>query len=158
MNLSKKRKVTLGIEQKKQKKKRKKKGKDDADRVPKEGYRKSLRLKGLTPDGGELSLPVTAQEIQEEREARVVECREARLKAANEVAKAGYSKAAMENPTASYEHCAMRVRTMTDKKLLQRIKTIERACGKHCVVKMAIFKSCLQDKGLWELAELAAER
>ena len=24
-------------------------------------------------------------------------------------------------------------------------------------MKMAIFKSCLQDKGLWELAELAAE-
>ena len=110
INLSKKRKVNLGIEKKK-KKKRKKKGNADTT----EGSRKSLRLKGLTPDGGELSLPVTAEEIQEEREARVVECREARLKAANEVAKAGYSKAAMENPTASYEHCAMRVRTMTEK-------------------------------------------
>jgi hypothetical protein len=120
INLSKKRKVNLGIEKKKKKKRKKKKGNTDTT----EGSRKSLRLKGLTPDGGELSLPVTAKEIQEEREARVVECREARLKAANEVAKAGYSKAAMENPTASYEHCAMRVRTMTEK-----VSTKERRRG-----------------------------
>jgi len=98
----------------------------------------------LTPDGGELALPTTEKEIKEEREKRVVECREARLKAANEVAKAGLSKAAMENPTASYEHCAMRVRTMTEKALMNRIKTIERACGKHCVVKMAVFKVRLE--------------
>ena len=45
---------------------------------------------------------------------------------------------------------------MTEKALINRVKAIERACGQHCVVKMAIFKSCLQDKGLWELAELAA--
>ena len=62
----------------------------------------------------------------------------------------------MKNHTASYEHCAMRVRTMTEKALINRVKAIERACGQHCVIKMAIFKSCLQDKGLWELAELAA--
>eukprot|EP00968_Pinguiococcus_pyrenoidosus_P012006 scaffold1016_cov258-Pinguiococcus_pyrenoidosus.AAC.10 len=34
----------------------------------------------------------------------------AKLRAANEVARAGGDVAAMENPTASYEHCLMRVR------------------------------------------------
>ena len=29
-------------------------------------------------------------------------------------------------------------------------------CRKHCVVKMAIFKSCLQDEGMWDLAQVAA--
>jgi hypothetical protein len=38
-----------------------------------------------------------------------------------------------------------------------QVKVIERAAGKHCVIKMAIFKSCLQDEGKWELAELASE-
>ena len=31
------------------------------------------------------------------------------------------------------------------------------AAGKHSVVKMAIFKSCLQDEGMWELAEVASD-
>jgi len=64
---------------------------------------------------------------------------------------------AKKNPSATYEHCAMRVRTMTEKALANRVKVIERAAGKHCVVKMAIFKSCLQDKKMWELAELARD-
>ena len=34
---------------------------------------------------------------------------------------------------------------------------IERAAGRHCVVKMAIFKCCLQDEGMWDLAEQASE-
>ena len=86
------------------------------------------------------------------------ECRETRLRAANAIADIyGADAAAKKNPTATYDHCLMRVRTMTDKALANRVKSIERAAGKHCVVKMAIFKSCLQDQGLWELAELASE-
>lgn len=38
-----------------------------------------------------------------------------------------------------------------------QVRAIERASGRHCVVKMAIFKSCLQDENLWELAKLASE-
>ena len=45
---------------------------------------------------------------------------------------------------------------MTEKGLKIRVKAIERAAGKHSVIKMAIFKSCLQDHGLWELADLAS--
>jgi hypothetical protein len=66
-------------------------------------------------------------------------------------------KAAKENPTATYEHCLMRVRSMTDKGLANRIKAIERAAGKHCVIKMAIFHSCLQHEGMLDLAEAASE-
>jgi len=104
-----------------------------------------------------LELPSTKEEIEKEREERVVECREARLRAATEVAEAGADKAAMENPTASYKHCLMRVRSMSEKALANRVKAIERSAGKHCVVKMAIFKSTLQDEGLWDIAELAAD-
>eukprot|EP00592_Proboscia_alata_P007339 CAMPEP_0194355602 /NCGR_PEP_ID=MMETSP0174-20130528/3492_1 /TAXON_ID=216777 /ORGANISM="Proboscia alata, Strain PI-D3" /LENGTH=130 /DNA_ID=CAMNT_0039124939 /DNA_START=554 /DNA_END=946 /DNA_ORIENTATION=- len=46
---------------------------------------------------------------------------------------------------------------MTNKGLANRIKAIERCAGKHCVVKMAIFKSCLQDENEWDLANLACE-
>lgn len=92
---------------------------------------------------------------EEEREARVTECREARQRAALEVAKAG---GGAKNPTtATYEHCLMRVKTMTEGALSNRVKAIERAAGKHCVVKMALFKSCLQDEGLWDIATLASE-
>ena len=38
-----------------------------------------------------------------------------------------------------------------------KVRAIERAAGKHCVVKMAIFKSCLQDENMWELAQLASK-
>ena len=117
----------------------------------------SLRAQGLDPSGEICSLLQTAEEIGEEREERIIECREARLKAARAVGEEGYDKAANENQTATYEHCAMRVRTMTENALANRVKAIERAVGKHCIVKMAIFKSCLQDKSLWGLADLASE-
>ena len=32
---------------------------------------------------------------------------------------------------------------------------IERAAGKHCVIKMGIFMACLRENNLWELADLA---
>jgi hypothetical protein len=46
---------------------------------------------------------------------------------------------------------------MSEKALGTRIKRIENAAGQHCIVKMAVFKSCLQDSELWELSELAGE-
>lgn len=97
------------------------------------------------------------ERIRAEREEMVIECREARQRAAIEAAKAGFKAAGKENPTATYEHCLMRVKTMTEKGLANRIRAIERAAGKHCVVKMAIFKSCLQDENMWDLAGEAAD-
>jgi hypothetical protein len=122
------------------------------------GSRKSLRLQGIGVD----LKPVeekryNAEDIAKERIERVKECRETRLRAAKALALEGAEKAAEENPTATYEHCLMRVKTMSEKRLATRVKVIERAAGKHCVVKMAIFKSCLQDEGKWELAGLASE-
>ena len=125
---------------------------------PTEGSRKSLRLEGKEPErmvDGDGPGNGKENSLLEERQARVRECREVRLRRAVEISQAGYEKAARENPTASYEHCLMRIRTMTENGLANRIKAIERAAGKHCVVKMAIFKSCLQDEGRWNLVELA---
>ena len=132
---------------------------------PREGSRKSRRLKG---EKAEMSSPDDDMEpflfskdpviLKREREERVNECREVRLRAANAIAACeGGEEAAKKNPTATYEHCLMRVKTMTEKGLVNRVKAIERAAGKHCVVKMAIFKSCLQDEGMWELAEVASD-
>ena len=90
-------------------------------------------------------------------EERIELSREAKLRAANEVAKAGADAAAMENPTASYEHTLMRVRSMSEKRLATRVKVIERAAGKHCVIKMALFAMVLRDEGYPDIAELAKE-
>ena len=125
--------------------------------------RKSLRVKGLDPNGSspttkEKETPHTSSaqaSLEEQRRQRREECREARQRAAIEHAALGADKAAKENPTATYEHCLHHVRTMSHKQLQNRVRTIERAAGKHCVVKMAIFGSCLQDEGLYDLAEIA---
>lgn len=167
------------------------------DQIP---MRKSRRLKGEDPDGITTLLPVEEgpefrSEEQKERHSRVQECRAIRLKRARELAETYGTESSKKNPTASYEHCLMRVRTMNEKGLQNRVKAIERAAGKHCVIKMgkqnqrktiawfddssavrdsnsecrclldaynagditAIFKSCLQDEGLWDLAELAGK-
>lgn len=127
--------------------------------APSTSSRKSLRAQGLQPDGSLLPVkcPSSLADFQAERSNCVKECREVRQRLALQYAELGFKKAAQENPTATYEHCLMRVRTMTDKALATRVKVIERAAGKHSVVKMAIFKSCLQDEGKWELAELSSE-
>jgi len=46
---------------------------------------------------------------------------------------------------------------MSEKALENRIRAIERAAGKFCVVKMAIFKCCLEEEGYVELAVKASE-
>mmetsp|Transcript_31971 Transcript_31971/g.46862 ORF Transcript_31971/g.46862 Transcript_31971/m.46862 type:complete len:234 (+) Transcript_31971:161-862(+) len=138
---------------------KKRKKRDDTSTEP---ARKSLRLQGIRVPGEEKEDMLESKEerqerVQKQREEIVKECRETRLREAKAVADAGAEKAAKENPTATYEHCLMRVRTMTEKGLVNRVRVIERAAGKHCVVKMAIFKSCLQDEGMWELAQVAAD-
>eukprot|EP00977_Amphora_coffeiformis_P006355 scaffold1353_cov161-Amphora_coffeaeformis.AAC.27 len=129
---------------------------------PEEPARKSLRVQGKDPEGVQLHLDDDDDNndtsVESTRQSRVEECRQVRQLAALRYSQLtdAEKKAAQENPTATYEHCLKRVRTMTDKALYNRIRAIERAVGKHCVVKMAIFKSCLQDEGLWDLAEAAS--
>ena len=55
--------------------------------------------------------------------------------------------------TASYQHTLMRVRTMSDSGLANRIKAIERAKGKHAVVKMRLFARVLFLEGNESLAD-----
>ncbi len=89
-----------------------------------EGSRKSLRLQKLDAEMkplDETTRHEKARSVEEERIARVQECREVRLRAAKAIAEAGAGKASKENPTATYEHCLMRVKTMTSKKLETRV-------------------------------------
>jgi hypothetical protein len=140
------------------------------EKVPTLPCRKSSRIQGLQPEGGESDNAIkattttmpntsTCASSKDYRQERVDECRQARQQAAVRMAAmvGGAAQAAKENPTATYEHCLFRVQTMTEKALERRVCAIERATGKHCVVKMAIFKSCLQDEGMWRLAELAEQ-
>ena len=57
--------------------------------------------------------------------------------------------------TASYAHTLMRVRTMNEAALARRATAIERACGRHAVVKMRLFARVLCLEGYDELAEEA---
>ncbi len=59
--------------------------------------------------------------------------------------------------TASYGHTLMRVRTMSEPALAKRIKAIERAAGKHAVVKMRLFAQVLCLEGYDDLAADATE-
>mmetsp|Transcript_64568 Transcript_64568/g.97295 ORF Transcript_64568/g.97295 Transcript_64568/m.97295 type:complete len:233 (-) Transcript_64568:5-703(-) len=131
-------------------------GTDSANTASSTG-RKSLRLQGKEPDRAGVPMPLTTDEIIRQRRARVQECREVRMRRALEAAGEGAAEAAEQNGTASYRHCIMRIQSLTHKGLANRIRAIERAAGKYSVVKMALFKSCLQDEGFWELAELAGE-
>lgn len=139
---------------------------------PVDGSRKSRRLQGIAAANTD---PITHSALEEdddntgnndddkdrqwknERKSIVEECREVRLRVANAVAEFGGEAAAKANPTATYDHCLMRVKSMTDKALANRVRVIERAAGTHCVVKMAIFKCCLQDEEKWELASVASD-
>ena len=125
--------------------------------------RKSRRLQGLDAELADemktSSADINPTITTEERIEIMEECRQARLKAAAALAQecGAFDKAARKNPTASYDHALMRVRTMSTKALLNRVKAIERAAGKYCVIKMALFKSALQDEKLWEVADEANE-
>ena len=136
--------------------------------------RKSRRLQGLAVTDEDIQLPDDRRQIEfshnsededalieqeRERLERVSECREMRRKAAIALAQecGSFDAAAKTNPTATYDHALHRIRTMSIKALANRVKTIERAMGKHCIIKMAIFKCALQDEGLWDLAGLASE-
>jgi hypothetical protein len=124
----------------------KKSGKRKASKSPTQASRKSSRLQGLQPEGSDVDTTVTttaaSSNSREYRQERVEECRQARQEAAVRMAAAvgGAAQAAKENPTATYEHCLMRVRTMSEKALQRRIQAIERATGKHCVVKMGTYR------------------
>jgi hypothetical protein len=88
---------------------------------------------------------------------RIIECRKQRLEAAKAFAGLPSAEVAKKNPTATYDHCLMRVRTMSEKALETRIKMIERAAGKCCIIKMAIFKCCLEEENYMSLAEKAGQ-
>ena len=94
----------------------------------KQGSRKSPRLQNLQAAEAKSidheKESSSSEDIEKERIVRVEECRQVRLRAAKAIAEAGAEKASKENPTASYEHCLMRVKTMTPKKLENRVSKL----------------------------------
>lgn len=126
--------------------------------APESANRKSRRLLGLQAEH-QVST-ATPTELQELPVVPLERRHQARQEAALRYYQSSddaTQKAAAENPTATYEHCLMRIQSMTHAGLAKRIKVMERAVGKHSVVKMAIFAKCLHDEGLSELACAAKE-
>ena len=118
-------------------------------RPKQEATRASKRVRGLGPDGEKVE--AEKKPIQE-TDDDFMSHRILRLKSLHEERQTGYS-----NPTATYEHTWMRVRTMSDKALMTRIKVIERAVGQHCLVKMHMFAEVLILAGKTDLAKEASE-
>lgn len=118
--------------------------------------RRSSRLRGVAASrvetGGE-------EEIEGEDEVEDDERRALHETAAAEYAKrhAGKQERATIVGTASYQHTLMRVRTMDEAALGRRIAAIERAKGKHAVIKMRLFARVLFLEGHEWLASDAAE-
>lgn len=114
--------------------------------------RKSLRVQGMDPVGAPLSSNDNFNDQEDDlhriRQTRVEQCRKARQLAAlrYSLLSEAEKRAAKENPTATYEHCLRRVRTLSEKALYNRVRAIERAAGKHCVIKMGtiLAKLCVE--------------
>jgi hypothetical protein len=123
--------------------------------------RQSRRLAGNDPEIADISRPSPqrTKTVHVKHEDDYDELRVARLQRAIDVSlePEAMENAAKRNKTATYQHCLMRIRTMPLHLLPRRIQSIERAAGKDCVIKMAIFKCCLQDYGYTDLAEQASE-
>jgi hypothetical protein len=162
-------KIDLEVSKKPSRRKRSMQETSDSELTRTTGSRKSLRLQLSNTCSDKSSSTPLAEcshddgELQAQREQRRIECHEARQRAAVEYANKMRAMTGLnnggkctDNPTATYEHCLHRVRTMSHKALENRIRIIERAAGKHCVIKMAITASCLKDEGLWDLADLAS--
>jgi hypothetical protein len=121
--------------------------------------RTSLRLKGLPP------VPVTQERYNEgtiDMEPRIWKSRQERQQIAIQYATSvaeptTTSSSSSSNKTATYEHCDMRIRTMSEQQIQNRIRVIERAAGRHCIVKMKIMVQCLLNHQMHESAEMASE-
>ena len=134
-------------------------GTEGAIRAP--AARRSARQAGLASQ--ERALP--AHELGDDEGGAVARGRdEAPLRASEEehaLAEAelsrwsGRQRRASVVGTASYAHTLMRVRTMNEAALARRATVIERACGRHAVIKMRLFARVLCLEGYDELAEEA---
>ena len=123
--------------------------------------RRSRRLqeKPADADAGADSLPADAEEWRVGRGAYsvVVDGAHEAEAEAYRLRNAGIQERVSVVGTASYQHTLMRVRTMDEAGLARRIKAIERAKGKHAVVKMRLFARVLFLEGYEALADDATE-
>jgi uncharacterized protein YciW len=107
------------------------------------------RSRRLTADAPEFAALHAAQAAAAVKKERVYSMRQLPLELDDEGEKV--------EGTASRAHCLHRVRTMTDAALATRVKVIEKARGRHCVRKLAVFAAVLRDEGKLELAAAADE-
>eukprot|EP00037_Helgoeca_nana_P026672 m.301808 g.301808 ORF g.301808 m.301808 type:complete len:249 (-) comp27279_c3_seq5:443-1189(-) len=70
---------------------------------------------------------------------------------------AGHQGKAAFVGTASYSHTLHRIRSMSETALANRARAIERACGKHAVIKMRLFARVLLLEGYHDLAQEATD-
>ena len=121
--------------------------------------RRSRRLQEKPADADVDSLPADAEEWRVGRGAYsvVVDGAHEAEAEAYRLRNAGVQERVSVVGTASYQHTLMRVRTMDEAGLARRIKAIERAKGKHAVVKMRLFARVLFLEGYEALADDAAE-
>ena len=121
--------------------------------------RRSRRLQEKPADADVDSLPADAEEWRVGRGAYsvVVDGAHEAEAEAYRLRNAGVQERVSVVGTASYQHTLMRVRTMDEAGLARRIKAIERAKGKHAVVKMRLFARVLFLEGYEALADDATE-
>jgi len=121
--------------------------------------RRSRRLQEKPADAAVDSLPADAEEWRVGRGAYsvVVDGAHEAEAEAYRLRNAGVQERVSVVGTASYQHTLMRVRTMDEAGLARRIKAIERAKGKHAVVKMRLFARVLFLEGYEALADDATE-
>lgn len=118
--------------------------------------RRSRRLAGMN---GDESAAATQGDDSERRRGFAVEldgAHEAEAEAYR-LRNAGRQERVSVVGTASYQHTLMRVRTMGEEALARRVKAIERAKGKHAVVKMRLFARVLFLEGHEGLSVEATE-
>jgi hypothetical protein len=111
------------------------------------GARSSLRLQGLPAPIGNASHEKTKHQCSESD----------LMQSTRDIKKPAplTSQGVTSNRAATYEHCAMRIRTMSHAQLQQRIRVVERAAGRHCLIKLLIMVECFRDHELHDLAHMA---
>lgn len=131
-------------------KKKKATKKREPPAAPREGGRRSKRVKGQDPEG--CARAPAGDGDDGDRDDDGIDGAHATARAEHEARWAGRQQRSTIIGTASYAHTLMRVRTMSETALFRRKKTIETAKGQHAVTKMRLFARVCYLEELFELA------
>ena len=124
---------------------------------PREGSRRSKRVRGQTPEGAAGADEAAVARPEDEDDDDVDDSRHEEARAAHEARWSGQQQRATIVGTASYAHTLMRVRTMSEAALWTRMKKIEQAKGQHAVTKMRLFARVCFLEEYFDLADACTE-